>query len=213
MSTRRQLSGDGCSQFTSTIQIPNLAEETRPLLGTGRPAALRTAPHRRARPGKAPRHGPPPRHHRAHLSIDRSIGGVTGLGQGGCGWGRRPERCPRPFDPTMDFFSFWFGLVVFFPVFDIPPPPPPIWISACVWGEKRSYARAQPRALRRVGKSPLRSPDRGAPRAPARAARTEARAHARTRTHARGHTRALPTEQGARPRSADPTAVTPSVTN
>ena len=31
MSTQRQLSGDYYSQFTSTIQIPNLAKEIKPV--------------------------------------------------------------------------------------------------------------------------------------------------------------------------------------
>lgn len=144
MSTRRQLSGDGCSQFTSTIQIPNLAEETRPLLGTGRPAALRTAPHRRARPGKAPRHGPPPRHHRAHLSIDRSAE-LPGWGRGGAGGGGGPNGARAPLIPP--WTSFRFGLVWwFFSRYLISPPPLPRFGFPRVFGERNVAMRARSHA-------------------------------------------------------------------
>lgn len=136
--------------------------------GPGLPAP-RTAPPRPPRKGAAPRPAAP---RSSRLSIDRSIGGVTGLGQGGAGGGGRPAPCPRPFTDAKDFSGF-LGWVFFFS---------PVRISACVWGEKRSYARAPTRASA-GGQVPLRSPDRGTPGAPARAARTKARAHART--HAR----------------------------
>lgn len=73
--------------------------------GTDRPAGPAGSPHRRAHPGKALRRGPPPRHHRAYLPIDRRS---YRAGAGGAGGGGGPPGARVPLLTTRTFPSFFF---------------------------------------------------------------------------------------------------------